>query len=281
MNGHPRHPGITELAEFRAGVSDTANGERLAAHLAECPDCASLGERLDRIPALLASVPPPAMPADVEARILSALHAEAVPRSPVAASSSPASPTALSAAARTRRRAWRRSPVAASLGGLTAAAACVGLAFAGLWLSGPAHPAPPASGGTASGGTVHAKPNVPASGGPSAHHGDVNPMIGQSTFTVIAAATNFLPSTLRAQIMRQLPATGARSGGSLPSQSLVGCVTRLLGPATPMLVERAEYESRPAYVIAESSRAWVVPYSCTAADPRVLATVTLPPASGR
>jgi hypothetical protein len=277
MNGHPRHPGLTELAEFRAGVSDTANGERLAAHLAECLDCASLSDRLDRIPALLASVPPPAMPAGVEASILRALHAEASSRS----SSSPASPPALSSAdlsptARARRRGRRRSPLAASLGGLTAAAACAGLAFAGLWLSGPGHPTP-----SASGGSVHANPNLPANAGPGTHRGAASPMIGQSSFTVIVATTNFLPSTLRAQIARQLPATGARSGGSRPSQSLVGCVTRLLGPATPVLVERAEYESRPAYVIAESSRAWVVSSGCTADDPRVLATVTLPPGSGR
>ncbi|MBO0819503.1 MAG: hypothetical protein J2P26_01485 [Nocardiopsaceae bacterium] len=371
MNGHPRHPGLTELAEFRAGVTDAADGERLAAHLAECPDCAAVGDRLDQIPALLASVPAPAMPEDVAARILAALavaspveaedgsapveagnrsstSAEAGNRSSSAGARQGSSPAwaghrpsrgrsflgrsspgrsspgrsspgrssqdssspghsspghfplgrssqdhssqdrpSLGRSPRERApgRGRLRSPATVSLGGLAAAAACVGLAFLGLRLSGPDHPAASVSPtGGPGGGTMHARPNVPASEAPSLHPGGIGPAAGRPPFTVTVASTNFLPSTLRDQVLALLPGASASSlrtpSGPLPSPTVVGCVTRILGPATPLVVERAKYESRPAYVIAESSHAWVVASGCTASDPEILASVSLPRVPG-
>ena len=80
MNAHPRHPGTEELADFQAGVTDAARGDQLAAHIAECPECASVIVRLSQVSAMLASIPPPATPDGIEDRIMGALAAEAARR---------------------------------------------------------------------------------------------------------------------------------------------------------------------------------------------------------
>lgn len=324
MNGHPHHPGSEELAEFRAGTIEAARSDQIAAHAAECPECASVTERLDQVPAILASIPAPAIPGDLEARILAALAAEAEHRVPqVTAAASPAtdssatsssqgssaspspsgSRTPLSsavlpaaslspAADRRRRHGRRRQNVTAPLGVLVAAAACLMLAFVGYRLSGTSHPAssPAAAGGASSRppGGPHRDNLTPsgAIGGPAS----------TASFVVLVSSTNFRKATLQAQVTQQLHAErsapvspggtflpgGQGSGGALqgrkaiPSPTLVGCVSGLLGHAKPALVEQATYQSRPVYMIARADRAWVVARDCTAANPQVIASVALP-----
>jgi hypothetical protein len=325
MNGHPHHPGTEELAEFRAGTIEAARSDQIAAHTAECPGCASVTERLDQVPAILASIPAPAMPADLEARIIAALAAEAAHRVPqVIAAASPtpdssatsspqvtspspsASPTPLSPAVLTtaslspaaaRRRVRRRPNVTAPLGVLVAAAACLMLAFVGYRLSNTGHPA--SSSAAAGSASSHPAGNSPASG---PHRDNLTPSgaIGgpasTASFVVLVSSTNFRKATLQEQVTQQLTAersTPASPGGTflpggqvgsgplqgrkaIPSQSLVGCVTRLLGHTKPALVEQATYQSVPVYMIAMADHAWVVARDCTAANPQVLASVALP-----
>jgi hypothetical protein len=72
------------------------------------------------------------------------------------------------------------------------------------------------------------------------------------------------------------PAGLLPTGGVVaPSPALVGCVMHLTGNVSPVFVDRATYQSQPAYVIAVSSRAWVVGVDCTAADPRLITSVQL------
>lgn len=308
MNGDPRHPGTEELAEFRAGVTDGACGDRLAAHLAECPDCASASERLDQIPAMLASIPTPVMPGYVETRIAGVLAAEAARRNSAAtvvpvpslfpqlisgtasASLESGSPALSSDRAKARRRGRRRSHAAATLGGLVAAAACLGLAFAGLRLSDTGHPA---SSAAARNNPVHVGQNTPVSAAPGMHHDNLspahNPPAGTVPFVVLVSSTDFRQSTLRAQVMRQFSAAASagpsgrpgpvagRGARISPSRSLVGCVLHVTRHGIPAFVEEATYEYRPVYVIAVPGRAWVVARDCTSANPAVLASVALPP----
>ena len=231
MNGHPLHPGAEELAEFRAGVTDSVRGDQVAAHLAECPECASIAARLGEVPALLASIPAPAMPADVEARITSALTAEAVRRAaapvgmtaPDAATPDPApadsadspplpspavplspaprlsSPPRLSPAPRRRRPAPRRTPrhraLTAPLGALVATAACLVLAFIGYQLSGTGHHgrSVAASGGNSS---THAGGNSSAGGqGPGARRDSRSPATGMPMQSASPTAFVVLVST--------------------------------------------------------------------------------------
>lgn len=270
MNGLPRHPGTEEIAEFRAGVTDATHGDLVATHLAECSDCSSVSARLERLPLMLASIPAPALPASVEARIMAALAAESEARSgPVFVS--PSSPS-FSA---TTRRAWPRQRLAAPLGVLVAAAACLVLAFIGLRLSGPGHP-----GGVSAAGGSPAPARGHASAGAVAgpRQNSISPALRQhESFPVLVSSANFQNSTLQAQVRHQLAAVPVGGDRISPSKSLVGCVTRLASGSRLALVEEASYQSQPAYVIVTPARAWVVARGCTAADPAMLASVALSP----
>lgn len=279
MNGLPRHPGTEEIAEYQAGVIDGTRGDQVAAHLAECPDCSSLSTGLERIPLILASVPPPALPSGVETRILAALTAESERRSaPDGKTGHPIghAPTSASPGGRPPGPpAWLRQRLIAPLGVLVAAAACVVLAFVGLRLSGgQGHP-----GGSAAAGRSPARASGNAiSGGVAApRQNSTSPALRQPAFPVLVSSANFRSPTLQAQVRRQLATGPAGDDQIAPSASLVGCAARLAAGDRLVLVEEASYQSRPAYVIATRGHAWVVARRCTRADPAVLASVALSP----
>jgi hypothetical protein len=383
MNGSTRHPDTGDLADFRAGVATGVRGEEIAAHVAQCSACAAIATDLDELSVLLGSVPMPALPEDIEGRIMTAIAAEAArtdlqeafsghqpvvtDKSDSLAAATLSGPEARRAAdpdgrpaasgfrllarrgrPRLRRSSSRPSPalsspaqpsssrrplsaqrrgVRASLGVLVAAVACLALAGVGYGLGTPSSAAKPAVAGGQSG-------SESAANGPAARHDSLSPSMGPDEtagFTVTDTTVDYSKTTLRAQVSQQLAAQGSvpgdvspsgtagatiqagpnqsapgqgsgtgsgrasrntthpgqlpgtTSGGTAsgaPSQSLVGCVMRVTDDARPELVERARYQSRQAYVIATRTRAWVVPTTCTAADPAVLASVPLTPAAG-
>jgi len=52
-----------------------------------------------------------------------------------------------------------------------------------------------------------------------------------------------------------------------------------MGNATPRLVDQATYQGQAVYVIADAHRVWVVGRGCTAGNPELITTASLP-ASG-
>jgi hypothetical protein len=72
-----------------------------------------------------------------------------------------------------------------------------------------------------------------------------------------------------------LSATSAALSSSAPTAQLRACVLKVTGGVVPALVDRATYQGTPAYVIASSSRVWVVGLGCSAARPQVIASVPL------
>lgn len=108
VTGAAGHLDLDALADAVAGVADPA----ATAHLASCPSCASRLRELEaaerRVVAVLATLPPPDVPADLAARLSAAIAAEA-PLEP-AVTTAGASVTALPA--RSPRRTWL--PVAAA-----------------------------------------------------------------------------------------------------------------------------------------------------------------------
>jgi hypothetical protein len=118
-------------------------------------------------------------------------------------------------------------------------------------------------------------------------------------FTVIASGRNYTAAGLAAQVQGEVhqvvtglngtaasspaPSTqvsgssyaASAAGGAVPSPALIGCVQQLAGSAPLDLVELASYQGRPVYIIATATRAWVVGRTCTAANPAVIAEVTL------
>jgi hypothetical protein len=105
---------------------------------------------------------------------------------------------------------------------------------------------------------------------------------------VTASGTKYQRSILAEQVRTRLeadgthatfgttvPAAGATSTAAVPSQALRGCVLQLTEGVPPRLVDQATYEGEPAYIIASSSRVWVVKPGCTAAKTEVVTSVPL------
>lgn len=95
------------------------------------------------------------------------------------------------------------------------------------------------------------------------------------SFTVTASGTKYQAATLAAQVQARLNAPAGSGTGTGPSTALRGCVSHLTGGQSPRLVDQATYQGSPAYVIATSSRAWVVGLGCTTANPELVKSVPL------
>src|SRR5215472_14337773 len=291
------HPGTEALAEYRAGLIGGFRRRRLAAHVAGCAQCASVIERLDAVGSVLASVPAPAVPDEVERRIAAALAAEATARQGAAPSAEPrrhARPSGASGSGRRRGRRPRRfRPVMT----LVPAVACLLLAGFGYLLSnlgGSSGPSGAVSAASASSApsAAQAAPRLPAEGsgaagsvpGAFSSANGLEPAYGaQAGFVVIASGTSYQRATLGAQVRHQMAVQAANrsaegqpaaGGGSAPSPSLAGCVRRLTG-VPPSLVDRATYQGKPAYVIAVPARAWVVGLGCTTGNSELITSIPL------
>lgn len=145
--------------------------------------------------------------------------------------------------------------------------------------SGAAAPAVPAPADSAS-GTSAGGDRAPASA-------------AEPVFAVTHSGTKYHRATLAGQVQAVLAGGGASASGSQPgptassaaassaaagqspTPALLGCVQHLTGGSQPKLVDRATYQGTPAYVIASSSRVWVVGLGCTAADPELITSVPL------
>ena len=298
------HPGTEALAEYRAGLIGGFRRRRLAAHVAGCAQCGSVIERLDAVGSVLASVPAPAMPDEVERRIAAALAAEATARQTegtarqdAASSTGPrrhARPAGASGSSRRRAERPRRfRPVMT----LVPVAACLLLAGFGYLLSnlggsGPSGAVSAASASSAA-SAAQAAPGLPAEGSGTAGSvpGALLPATGREPangarvgFVVTTSGTSYHRATLGVQVRHQMAVQAANrsaegqmaaDGGSAPSPSLAGCVLRLTQNVPPSLVDRATYQGKPAYVIAVQARAWVVGLGCTASNPELITSIPL------
>ena len=302
-----QHPDAEELARYQAGEIDGLRGRQLAAHVADCAQCASVSDELAAVSTVLASVPAPPMPDAVESRIMAAIAAEAATRktaSPAAAGATDnhaASPVANGRRSRRLRlvhsdkshsRGFRPAMAAVS------AAACLLLVGFGYLLSRtgssssssfPASAAAPATAGAngqAAAGSSSAA--LPAGKAISPPHSTPSSAAAQPSipFLVTTSHINYQQATLAAQVRAELnrkstsAGTGSQESGSAgglpPSQPLIGCVLHLTGNELPKLVEQATYEGKAAYVIAVPDYAWVVGPSCTASNSDLIASAALP-----
>jgi hypothetical protein len=254
---------------------------------------AEAGEaRLSEVGAYLASVPVPALPDAVEARINAALAAEA-------AGSRPLGPAP--AQARVRRHSLRRHSLRRHSGGgrpprgflrrpvvaVGSLVVCLLLAGLGFTLSRGSTPEPessssaPAGSGFAAGSSsagsraAGAPGVVPAASASSSSPSTLGPQNAgsESSFLVTASGTNYQRATLIGQVHAR--SASSTSVGAAPSAALRGCVLHLTGGALPRLVDRATYQDEPSYVIASSTRVWVVGLGCTAAKTELIVSVAL------
>ncbi|HEY0932573.1 MAG TPA: hypothetical protein VGD91_02415 [Trebonia sp.] len=286
---------------------------------ADQPD-AEASPRLAEVSAYLASVPAPALPDSIGARISAALAAEAATRtagrnhgelSPAGGTTeangaaSPGTPSesltpespalaprpAGRAPARARVRRRLRLPKAST--GLGLLVAC--LLFAGFgWVvsrgssqssssaAAGAAAAPAASSSSAAGSSgsgAESAPKASGSAGSSAIRPGVAPLApvnpgAAPLFTVIESGTAYQHAALARQA-RAREASVAGAARFTPTSQLIGCVLHFTGGTLPRLVDRASYQGTDAYVIASSSRVWVVGLGCTAAKPELVVSVPL------
>jgi len=254
--------------------------------------------RLSEVAAYLASVPVPVLPDAVETRINAALAAEA-------AGSRALGPAPARARVRRHsvrrhggggrsRRDFLRRPVVA-VGSLVVCLLLAGLGFTLALGSTPQTESSSAASGTA--GSSFAAGSGSAGSraagiAPAASAAESGPKYAgaASSFLVTASGTRYQRASLSEQVRTRLSAKGAAgspgasipaagasstSTGAGPTPALSGCVLHLTGDVPPRLVDRATYQGEPAYVIASSTRVWVVGLGCTAAKTELIVSVAL------
>jgi hypothetical protein len=109
-------------------------------------------------------------------------------------------------------------------------------------------------------------------------------------FKVTESGTRYQPATLAQQVLAvqarepapsAVPTASAAASAtyapqaSAPSPQLRACVLKVTGGVLPELVDRATYQGTPVYVIASSSRVWVVGLGCTVARTQLITSVPL------
>jgi hypothetical protein len=301
MKRHSAHVDANVLAELSAGLISGKRATRVSAHLAGCQQCARLSAGLTEIGALLAAVPSPTMPESVTRQLQATLTREAAERSaPVTA---PAQPTSGGGSDRVlpfrsgspRGRRGFTGPVAARAFA-AAAAACVvaagGYTVAQLTSGGSAPSTGHNQAGRAAGSSASSRPAaLPFIGlTPALGSGRANVL----SFKVTNSGIDYRSATLGAQIKAELghvaALSPARSSGArflhAPSTQQYACVMDVTGDIEPAMVDSAQYNGRPATIIAlahvgnQVSQAWVVGPSCSADTTAPLAHVWLPTSGG-
>lgn len=278
MRGLAGHPDADTLADVRAGAISGLRGRRLTAHLAHCPACTSVSERLGEVSSVLASAPLPVLPDYVERRIAQSIAVEAAVRASGTVRED-APRMAGKARALWSRRVQLRPGIKVRLGALVPAAACLVLVIAAV----SAGYALTTAGGPA--GRQAAGPLQHTGLGPKASSTGLRPNIagpglarpGGATFVVSQSGTHYQAAILRSQVSHELSVLSPKRtrSGTVPSASLASCVLHVTGNVRPDFVDSATYQSEPVYVIAVSNRAWVVGRPCPASGPRVITTVQL------
>jgi len=252
--------------------------------------------RLSEVAAYLASVPVPVLPDAVETRINAALAAEAAGShalgpAPARARVRRHSVRRHSGGGRSRRDFLRRPVVA--VGSLVVCLLLAGLGFTLTLGSTPQTESSSAASGTA--GSSFAAGSSSAGSraagiAPAASAAESGPEYAgaASSFLVTASGTRYQRASLSEQVRARLTAKGAAgspgasipaagasstSTGAGPTAALRGCVLHLTGDVPPRLVDRATYQGEPAYVIASSTRVWVVGLGCTATKTELIVSV--------
>ena len=232
------HAALDTLADLHAGVLDGPAADRVREHLADCRQCAATLEALDAVQGQLRSLPTPAMPAAVAARLDAALADLRTERPVPAGGSTVADPEDELARARARRGRRLSQAIGAAAAAVVLLAA--GGAIASIVRGGGTSET--ASSGAGSAASAPAQPQD-AAGAKSAN--------GATPDATNQAA---LPAYDRASLRAALPAIAAQ--GATPrtaehddAASRAACAGSIPG-ATGTLrgVQHIRYAGRPAYV---------------------------------
>ena len=296
------HADAETLAAFREELLSRRKAARVSAHLAACSRCAALDAQLAEVSALLTRSAAPPMPDALTARIEAAIAAEAATRAAAAADGAVAADPAggsnrsRDGAARPSRRPGgpRRSWLALRVAAVTAAVVVVAGGGYGVARLLSVSPGLKSAAGTAAPAANSAPRSPGVSGGLRAPGSQ--PAGGGSVpgARVVSSGTDYQPGQLKVQVSATLarfgknamagaspgPSGASRASGAVPPR--LACVSHVPGGTSPILVDQAHYQGRPATVIvvpgatSRTLRALVIAGDCTATTSHVLAIATLP-----
>ena len=290
MRGHVDTESLALCAE---GLLSRRQSERIRAHVATCPECTAAQARLSQVPALLAQVPPPALPPGIAARLDAALSAETARRAAQAPGLAPeqAAPARSPRAVPGPRAPWWRGPRLPVAARVLAAAGVLVVAGGVGYVVAQSSPSTSTSSASAPGpaaGVTHSGAARSAESRPNVR----TPAFAGTTFTVTRSGTTYHPHSFAAQAARVLahPSTGLIRPGNQADHSqrsglaLTGCVTKVVGAgrvSDVKLVDQARYAGRPATIIVvaatatQPGRVFVAGTPCSASDARILAQAPL------
>jgi hypothetical protein len=264
------HLDYDTLADLAEGLLDESRAASADAHLVSCAVCRDRSAEIADVSLLLADAPVPPMSAELAARIDEALAAEAA-----------AGPGPVSVADLENRRRHKRLRV------LSMAAAAVVVVGGGAFV------ARSLVGGSVSSDsqTAASKPVQDRTARPGEQSGGGASKLqapAEAAFPAARSGTDYTAAKLGDQVSAQLTKSRTAKAPSTTqdfaaTQQLSGCVRRVTQGRTPMLVDVARYEGRPATLIvvpavaADRLDVWVVGPACSATD-TALVTHTQTPA---
>jgi hypothetical protein len=291
------HLSDDDLASYIEGDLRPRKIAKIRSHLAGCPSCQGRVAALEAVPNLLASVQYPPIPERLSNRIEMALAAESSARV-ASAPASEAGRRELPARARLGRHSRRAprftSPLALRAGAAVAAAVVIaGGGYALVSHTG--------SGSAPSSSSISGPSTSPAQAGPSVsyRHG-----AHEASIKTVKSGTNYKSATLASQAgrlitlqqssaspgamhangsMSTLGASGVASSAAraaAPSASkLQGCVDRISGGKSVLLVDIAKYMGQNATIIVVGTSAkaevYAVGSSCSSSASDILAKQSL------
>lgn len=237
------------LADFAEGILDDATATTAEEHLADCADCRKRAAEVAEVSRVLAEAPTPPMPAHLVDRLDAAIAAEAASHVP---------------AHRHARRFQLLAAAAAAVVAVGGGAVAVRTVM---------------DDGDSNGASVSQPPVEEPS---RSHAAGVRPRpqaAGSVPYTVVHSGTKYTAADLGPQVSASLPRTAPTGPRALSAadDSLNGCIARVGGGKTPLLVDTAAYEGRSATVIAlpgndaRHADVWVVGPGCSAADTDLIA----------
>ncbi|XRQ07295.1 anti-sigma factor family protein [Actinomadura welshii] len=244
---NPAHLDYDVLADLAEGLLEDDEAASVNAHLDTCAECRDLSADLADVSRILAEAPAPSIPAELAERIDTAIAAESLNTATVA-----------SLEQRRGRRHWRI---------LSAAAAAVIVVGGGAVVGSVALDRASSEDGAAA---------TPPQDASSALESNGPKAAAPVSFKVASSGTDYRAGDLGAQVNEVVDDRRLAAGTEPAGPRLRGCVHAVTQGQAPALVDEADYEGEPAYVIAargdESGKwnVWVVGRDCSAGDPGVL-----------
>ena len=296
-----RHVSAEDLASLDLDALRPRKAARIRSHLGTCAQCTQLSSQVSAVSSTLASVSVSyqAMPDSLCARLDAAIATESASR----LADAPASEAGRrdlperSERARPRRRGWQLPGLSVPATRLVAAAGALVIVGVGGYaiatnVSGPSTGTAASSSGAAA---LPRSAAAPLRMGPRVQYGLPQ---APKTIRIVSSNMNFHAATLATQAVAAVGAarahgavgfnvhgkpvatpganTSEKASASSSASAMPGCLDRIAGNRTVLLVEMARYDGKPATIIvtaasrAHKAQVWVVAPDCSASHPDVL-----------